>query len=470
MTVVVFFIRSLSDIRAAGGSIPTVDLIIYRQYPRLFLQKQNNNDDNSLENNSLILSEFQEHQAQHLFEKNRHKMMDDIMEVARNESNEEVESISPIIWRRMMKSVSPEEFYQSQSLEEQREINKWREKRFTIFQELTQKSINQTLKERNQLCRESIPFCRFLVRTRTSGSVYALLTAWQITDDHMNILQEGNVVRMRDVIVKDSIRDGMLQLSINRRSYLCLSPIAPTKTQLVDSGFIERRYIPIFRTHLHFKGKRSRQHNTDIDTIGYVLKVVECNTDLFSLYRLYLTDESGFIIRLKIEFSEGSAHPWINNDIEGKLIALRDVQLYFFDEIENCAVAAWTEKSDFVQKLNCRVTNRLKSWSVSKDGKMLCQRLYHYLVTGITPYSSSSRYENLVGYIIKIFSNRTSLKHGDEPFENKTLLAEIDASGNITKKLASQFFYYRIYIMQWYLMTMCAMKISYVVLMRCIIK
>ena len=88
MTVVVFFIRSLSDIRAAGGSIPTVDLIIYRQYPRLFLQKQNNNDDNSLENNSLILSEFQEHQAQHLFEKNRHKMMDDIMEVARNESNE----------------------------------------------------------------------------------------------------------------------------------------------------------------------------------------------------------------------------------------------------------------------------------------------------------------------------------------------------------------------------------------------
>ena len=83
-----FFIRSLSDIRAAGGSTPTVDLIMYRQYPRLFLQKQNNNDDNSLENNSLILSEFQEHQAQHLFEKNRHKMMDDIMEVARNESNE----------------------------------------------------------------------------------------------------------------------------------------------------------------------------------------------------------------------------------------------------------------------------------------------------------------------------------------------------------------------------------------------
>ena len=43
-----------------------------------------------------------------------------------------------------MKSVSPEEFYQSQSFEEQREINKWREKRLTIFQELTQKSINQT--------------------------------------------------------------------------------------------------------------------------------------------------------------------------------------------------------------------------------------------------------------------------------------------------------------------------------------
>ena len=227
----------------------------------------------------------------------------------------------------------------------------WRLRRESLIRKYVQEEVGANIQDAGSLRRESIPFVTVFVKSLSSSACQgSVLTVWNITDTQQALLREGNVVKFRNLAVKATKHEGLLQLTARETT-----PMHETvchKEVHLSVGFVHRSALRLFHHHA-LSRKLSRGVTVPIqkqylDVAGLVLKVIQVSA---TQHRIYLTDESGLISRIdRNGILETTSLP---TSLCGSLIedlqptVFRDVRAMPYDDSESCAVAAFTHNSSF---------------------------------------------------------------------------------------------------------------------------
>jgi len=376
--------KCLGDVQLGGGSIPMIDLIVFKRYPILYLGGESSNGLH-------YMTEAVNAHHQKEFERMREVCIDKASEVAQSTSIQEVDEMSPIVWKRMTSASSSFDYYEKLSLSQQKVIDSWEEKRGSLIQNRTQKEITKSLEKQEVFLRKSTRLLRVYVRSCCSNKsfihntdIHAILTVWDVSDDQINLIQEGSCIRLKNLCIKASRCDDKLQLYTNGRSSIERTYPQPSQEIIRMSGYVPRKYYTLLKAQLLSKQlKNLCMYYPEHDCIGCLLKsssAIQGADNRKRLY-LYLTDETGFLIRIEREVCnvpDSHTSKWIHRTHEfgqSIILALRDIRILPFDNGEGCAVGIWTESSSFHELVSCERLQELKDWYSSSVGKGLCDNL-----------------------------------------------------------------------------------------------
>lgn len=383
-----------------GGSIPCMDVIIVRRYPILYLDKT------AKESKSKILTRSQEDEAQRKYESLRQRKMEEAAEQVQIECQEEVEDQAPRIWKQMMVAPDVADFYENVDSENKRIIDSWREKRVALIQRLKQKSVDDTLRDEDFPVRASTPFVKVKVtafqRFGTRGKFQplekmAMFTLWRVTDCQYNVLKEGSVIRMRDVIAKEKNHDGLVQLSSTTKTKFFSLPYTSATDPLV--GYMKRKFISIGRMYIKSKaGNQSRSN--EVDFMGCLVKTSCERSSSCTCVKAYFADESALLVRVERQFEnhiEATQWKLLNKSQEREVFAFNDVRVMPFDSIEGCPVVSWT-KSSIIGR-NCLDRERsIKRWTTTEPATFA--QMKGLMDVGLfAKKSSPSHVSVVIGYI-----------------------------------------------------------------------
>jgi len=332
--------------------------------------------------------------------------------------------MAPELWKNLMASASPGDFYEQLSRSDQVAIDKWKEKRDSLVRDMTQKEIEARLEGETAMFRESTPFIRVYVKSYipTSTSINtedentcegAMLTLWNPSEQHLTLLREGNVVRIRNLSVRASKHEGLMQLTAGAKTQMestLQSPIA--QNALASVGYSRRVFEKLIRIHLTAKnlssGSLPSSPSPEVDTAGILLRVIQEGSGCMAERELiYLTDETGLVLRVERDLpsddddSFSSLSSSARQNIETpSAIAFRDLRVTHFDSIDSCAVAVFAETSSVATKAaSCRVSS-LTHWSKSPSGHLLLRRVAACMDASIPVNEASSlKTATAVGYI-----------------------------------------------------------------------
>ena len=333
----------------------------------------------------------------------------------------------------MMKSAYPENYYTNLSNDLKHQIDQWQEKRTLLIQKQLHKLVDQTLEDDDSFHSPGVPLIRVMVKAiydieNTSKPIEnneAMLTIWQVTDEQLSILKEGSVIRLKNIGVKSSLRDGMLQLNANAKTRMELQKSQPSTWLLKLAGYRKRNNLSILRINILAR-KLAQESNTisvEIDTSGAIIKVTFEHYESSVMTRMYLTDKSGLILRIDRNFEDTAFNQpikhWTGENGFGKMgsvIAVKDLRMISFDREENCAVAIWTKVTTIL--VNNRVDERLqmlKQWSASLKGQEMLVKLSlsisnSVILIGRLPQNMMTT----VAYILNVWEHKTTNLIRDE--------------------------------------------------------
>ena len=360
--------------------------------------------------------------------------------------------MAPELWKSLMKSTSPCSFYEQLSRCDQVVVDKWTEKRDTLLRDMAQKEIEARLDGDTAMFRESTPFIRVFVKSYNPIDTEkatenenvcrgGLLTIWNPSEQQLNLLREGHVVRIRNLSVRDSKHEGLMQLTAGAKTQIesILSSPLPLNT-LASLGFSSRVFAKFFRIHAISKKLSAKllpsSPAPEVDTAGILLRVLqeECAEER---QLIYMTDETGLVLRVERDRALDhddcfiSMSPSARQNIESPTtVAFRDLRITHFDSAENCAVAVYTQTSS-VAKKTPRFSALLK-WAESPSSHCMLRRLAACMDAGV-PLNQPSSNQTAVaaGYItgfdipegsinshleIKVDCGMSSLQVWDFPF------------------------------------------------------
>jgi len=447
--------RSLRHVIPGGGSIPIIDLIVCKRYPILYLEESSSTVS---ERGPHFMTESQNAHCQKEFEVMRQKCIDKASEAAQLKSMKEVDEMGPTEWKRMLSAVSPPDYYEKLTSFQRKEIDTWEERRGSMIQERTRKEITNILEEEDGLSRKSKRLLRVYVCSYSNhGSAkdhnayksipahhdHALLTIWDVSDNQVDLFQEGTAVRLKNLGVKSKRCDGMLQLHANARAMMEKITPQPSKEFLRLSGFKKRKYNNLLWAQLLSKQmEKSCLHCPEHDCIGYLLKVsiVIIGDGGGKRVYLYLTDESGFLIRVERDFynlSDSCSSQWVcgSHDFrQGMILPIRDIRILPFDPVEGCAVGIWTESSSLGDLTNCERMFMLKEWCSSTSGKLICDNLLDKLGSHLPCFNKLPNTEAIViGFVIAF---KVHMSGKDHKIVNTTVdgfMGQSESSGTTFK-------------------------------------
>jgi len=388
-----------------GGSLPLIDSIICRIYPRLFLETKTNSSEEESGGAGAVskktLSELEEEDTRKIFEKRRQLAMEKAADACEKECIKEVDDMGPDAWKKMMSCSDVSDIYSKLGGDDKREVENWMEKRTTLIHDMQQKEVAAILECDDSLDRSSKPFIRMSVRilrrnekegctssrngiaVKNAGreqkteveDIDAILTIWEPSEEQINLFKEGQGIRIKNATVRGRFhhdagqqQQQQLQLSATNRTHI--QPLLmkkPSIRTLTLSGYIPRTLMSFIDVHLLARKKQQQVYNKPsstplleiIDVVGFAFLITSRQHQLqkkqlkdltTSLIKTYLTDESGLVIRLEQEIDEftgdTAATPRKFPMIQENAPALfRDIAIVAFDTLENCAVAVWTQKS-----------------------------------------------------------------------------------------------------------------------------
>jgi len=350
---------------------------------------------------------------------------------------QEVDENSPPEWKNMMAATVQENHYENLPNEGKRIIDSWHEKRVIMIQERMRKLVESAIEDDKSLGATGIPFVKVLIKVVQRNpkvqkhikreNKEAMLTIWRVTDEQLNILKEGSVVRVKRIGVKNRLGDGVLQLTASATTQMELSHPQPSKQIIQLSGFKERKVLSMLQLHALSRrnGCEKKLFAPEIDMIGSLLKVTNRDYGFVIKSRMYLTDSSGFVLRVERDFDNisrrnKSGH-WESQSYHGgiqKVLSMENLRLVNFDTSENCAVAYWTPSTRFfLNGGSHEKKDQLKLWLSSTKGQKFCMNVLNELdFLKTTPSHSKA-----IGFIVNISVGFLSSK-----FDNTSLIVLID--------------------------------------------
>jgi hypothetical protein len=280
---------------------------------------------------------------------------------------QEVDENAPEAWNRMYSSFNPDEIYMSLKDNEQEEITRWNEQRSRLIQKRLQDEVQAELETQTSLFRDSAPFLRVKVHSinpREGRCESGLLTIWNPKEEQLNLLKEGSFVQVYNLTVRDSMHDGQLQLTANKRTvieaYTFESLSIPD-----EMGYLERRYLTVIDVHtLSHRSVMEVEnvtHLVEFDTaVVFVYMTKSSNPDAEIIF--YVTDETYLMLRIHCKSLPYSLKMLLaENENFGSAFGLRDLRLRPFDTSDQCAVAEFTDFSSVVAT-NDRI-DQLTNWA-----------------------------------------------------------------------------------------------------------
>ena len=333
----------------------------------------------------------------------------------------DIDEKAPAAWLELMKSASPSESFEGLSAEEKKAVADWRMKRGPLLQTRIQQEVEAMLEGEPSLEQQSTPFIRVLVKSydislfrkddyRPSSRDEAILTIWSPTEEQLDLLEEGSVLRAENLSVRHAY-EGRVQLAANSRTRFCLLPTSPSPNELSALGYWERKYATCFRIHVCSRQLLKSQNQSAVleecDFIGIVLKVVEHSSGGNQKMSIYLTDKSNLVLRVQcgslkgIDDHIGLRSPVAAESVEHpRVLTFRDIRVLPFDTLDNCAVAELLATSSIrSHKLEPR-TDSLKQWAESEPGLACLKRLAAYMDTGLcVQQQPTATFVTAVGYI-----------------------------------------------------------------------
>jgi len=256
-----------------------------------------------------------------------------------------------------------DDFFLSLSPEDKSLIEDWKQKRGELIGVKVQKEIEAALEKDASFYRKSTPFVKILVTSVADSKCEgALLTIWNPTNQQFSLLKEGHTIACQNLVVKATRYDGLVQMTANEATPIHDIHFRP-------SNYMPRRFYNIFRVHLSSKKLRdgsallTQEHY--IDTAGIVIRASYTQP---THNKIYLTDESGLILRVETSVTDFSSMLLSAPEIcldrfeHRKCIAFYSLQLMPFDNTENCAVAVYTHSS-LVKTQDCYRLKELKKIS-----------------------------------------------------------------------------------------------------------
>lgn len=336
--------------------------------------------------------------------------------------SKEIDEDAPTEWKEMVASNSPEDYYANLTESEQNIVDDWTTKRHLLMQNKVAKSIEDAVKDHSHSERTSLPYLRVLVkafcRSKQKGrrqtnkqSKTAELTIWRVTEEQLHLMKEGTVVRMKNVAVK-SDHDGMLQLSAKCDTQMEPLPAQPTQFQLIRSGYEERRPKSLIYINLIAKKLVPSRLAREVDLVACIVKMQRLDSTTSAAY---LTDESGFVMKLIRTHTSNNNDPFQLGNVETSLptvVELCNVEITSYDTADQCAIGAWgifTCKARHSMRLR---HDEVQDWCNSASGIECCSsiiidRINVGIPSCITPFN---RCMLCIGYILGFEVDGTTLE------------------------------------------------------------
>ena len=309
----------------------------------------------------------------------------------------------------MMTTNSPEEYFEKLGMAEKEIINDWSQKRQMLMQSMISKSIEDSLKDHSSSERSSSSYVRVLVKafchskyqSDTQSNQLAELTIWRASEEQLHLVKEGSVVRMKDLGVK-SDRGGLLQLKANPETQMESLPSEPSQYQLIQSGYEERCPKSLIRITLMSKKLEPSPLAREVDVVAILVKLDKLD-DHTSV--AYLTDESGFVMKLVRNHGLMNKDPFYLGNGDTSLptvVAYCNIQVASFDTSDHFATGTWSLSS-------CKAPGRLmqlrreelQAWSTSSIGMEDCRTVLDRINAGIPLCAGPfNRHRVSVGYIL----------------------------------------------------------------------
>ena len=419
-------VKSLADVVPGGGSVPLMDLIIFRRFPLLYLEKGSDS------NSSTILTEAQEEKRRRQFEQKRNREIEMISDAAEKDCAKLVDEQAPEQWTKMMSSSAMCDYYEGLSKEDKLIVDRWEERRNSMITDMTRRVVDAKMQSNPSLTRSSISFLRITVKALQNQQPHmdnindeddavgipnhpsATLTVWRMSEDQSNALKEGSVVRIKDLGVKSELRDDMLQFSANDKTRIQLLPKQPSSRQLQLSGFTKRAFAPIVRAHVLSRKAavdRKAGDGVHIDFAGVLVRSELEQQGMPYTSCAYFTDESGLLLRLQRDIGTGDDSAfsgWSKILEEDEVLAFKDALVLPFDGTANCAVVSWSQPTVREKAFNSPRVRSLQKWAESDDAQRTFATVLASLDTGLPLYTRlPQRTEIAIGYVLAIRSRYT---------------------------------------------------------------
>jgi len=330
--------------------------------------------------------------------------------------------------REMNMSTCPSDYYLQLPPQKQKVIDSWEKKKQSLTELKIRKAIDSMLNLNNEMKRSSKRFLRVHVKdtsrkndgknksTQKYVDMGAILTIWNVSESQIECLKEGKLINFTHLDVKSILYDGMLQLVASTRTSMKYTYHQPSLKDLVTYGYRPRHYSSMTRFQIISKKTTSLTECPELDCMGYLLHVHTESIGSDKRLFIYLTDESGLVLRLTklsclndafmLQLFGGS-----HSKGQGMVICIRNIRIFPFDVVENCATGFWTD-STYHMKPSCCRSKELNSWANSTQGNFICSNLSHLLLNKFPCGNIPSSLKTLIGQIVG-FINGVERDEGD---------------------------------------------------------
>jgi hypothetical protein len=321
----------------------------------------------------------------------------------------------------MVTSNTPEEYYERLGANEKKIVDDWTEKRSILLQSIVSKSISDSLKSVSHSERTSLPYVRMLVRAfchlkqkdrrhvRTE-QMTAELTIWRVSDEQLNRIKEGVVLRMKNLGVKAD-RDGRLQLSAKADTQMEPLSREPTQYELIQSGYKERRPTSLVRITLMSKKLEPSRLAREVDVVGCIVKIDHIDDNTSSAY---LTDESGFVMKVMRTHRSQNNDPFQLGNVEQSLptvVAFCNIEIVSFDTKEQCALSIWSPSSCKAKHSMHSRCEEIQTWCSSASGLEHCSTVLDRINAGIPICAGPfNRFRVCIGYVLGVDECESNLE------------------------------------------------------------